>query len=49
MNNLDEKLAGFAVEKLEERKEFTFYFLLNPCNPKPTPTPTPNPGGPGNV
>lgn len=35
MNNLNEKLAKFSVEKLEERKEFTFYCLPKPCTPKP--------------
>lgn len=35
MNNLNEKLAKFSIEKLEERKEFTFYCTPNPCDPKP--------------
>ena len=55
MNKLNEKLANFSVEKLEERKEFTFYCLPKPCNPKPpcgpttptTPTPPPTQGGGG--
>ncbi len=38
MNNLNEKLANFSIEKLEERKEFTFY-----CNPKPWCQPQPSP------
>lgn len=41
MNNLNEKLAKFSVEKLEERKEFTFYCLPKPCTPKPPCTPEP--------
>lgn len=35
MNNLNEKLAKFSIEKLEERKEFTFYCNPTPCSPKP--------------
>ena len=31
MKNLKEKLANVQVEKLEERKEFTFYICWNPC------------------
>ncbi|WP_292009822.1 hypothetical protein [Chryseobacterium sp.] len=38
MKNLNEKLAQFSIEKLEERKEFTFYCNPKPgCHPKPTP------------
>lgn len=42
MNNLNEKLAKFSVEKLEERKEFTFYCLPKPCS---TPQPPCGDGG----
>lgn len=42
MNNLNEKLAKFSIEKLEERKEFIFY-----CVPKPCPPKNPNPGNGG--
>ena len=31
MRKLQDKLAKVQVEKLEERKEFTFYFCYNPC------------------
>ena len=31
MKKLQSKLEDFQVEKLEERKEFTFYW----CNPNP--------------
>jgi len=49
MNNLNEKLATFSIEKLEERKEFTFYCTPSPCNPQPpcgggTTTPPTDPG-----
>jgi hypothetical protein len=47
MNKLNEKLANFSVEKLEERKEFTFYCMPNPCNPKPPCGPTTPPSNPG--
>ncbi len=33
MNNMNEKLAKFSIEKLEERKEFTFYCTPKPCSP----------------
>ncbi|UFH31091.1 hypothetical protein LNP04_14055 [Chryseobacterium sp. C-71] len=45
---MNEKLAKFSIEKLEERKEFTFYCIPKPCPPKP---PCGNGGGgttPGN-
>ncbi|MDH6251432.1 hypothetical protein M2347_001159 [Chryseobacterium sp. H1D6B] len=42
MKNLNEKLAAFSIEKLEERKEFTCY-----CCPKPCTTQTPCGGGTG--
>ena len=32
MKKLQEKLAQVNVEKLEERKEFTFYICWNPCH-----------------
>jgi len=35
MKNLNEKLAKFSIEKLEERKEFTFYCIPKPCPPTP--------------
>lgn len=35
MKNLNEKLAKFSIEKLEERKEFTFYCIPKPCPPAP--------------
>ncbi|MBB6371097.1 hypothetical protein [Chryseobacterium shigense] len=44
MNNLNEKLAKFSIEKLEERKEFTFYCNPAPCEPKPC-NPKPTCGG----
>lgn len=47
MNNLNEKLAKFSVEKLEERKEFTFYCLPQPCDPKPPCNPEPPCGDDG--
>lgn len=31
MRKLQDKLAKVQVEKLEERKEFTFYLCYNPC------------------
>ena len=31
MKNLKERLAKVQVEKLEARKEFTFYICYNPC------------------
>lgn len=54
MNNLNEKLAKFSIEKLEERKEFTFYCCTpNPCTPQPpcggTTTPPVDPGTGGGV
>ena len=33
MRKLQDKLAKVQVEKLEERKEFTFYLCYNPCSP----------------
>lgn len=44
MKKLQEKLATVKVEKLEERKEFTFYLCYNPCN-NPCHTHTPTCGG----
>ncbi|ASW75510.1 hypothetical protein IQ37_19135 [Chryseobacterium piperi] len=43
MKNLNEKLAKFSIEKLEERKEFTFYYCVPKpwYQPQPTPAPTP--------
>lgn len=39
MKNLKERLAKVQVEKLEARKEFTFYICYNPCyNPCKVPT-----------
>ncbi|WP_294304701.1 hypothetical protein [uncultured Chryseobacterium sp.] len=51
---MNEKLAKFSVEKLEERKEFIFYCCPKPYYPPtpaptPVPTPTPNPGNQGGV
>lgn len=34
MNNLNEKLTKFSIEKLEERKEFIFYCVPKPCPPQ---------------
>lgn len=47
MKNLNQKLTNFSVEKLEERKEFTFYFCWNPCHTH-TPDCTDGGDGPGN-
>lgn len=50
MKKLQEKLANVQVEKLEARKEFTFYVCWNPCsNPchNHTPSCPPNPGDGG--
>lgn len=51
MNTLKQKMQNFAVEQLEERKEFTFYGCGGcggccppPPNNCPPPTPTPPPG-----
>ena len=39
MKNLKERLAKVEIEKLEARKEFTFYICYNPCyNPCKVPT-----------
>lgn len=51
MKKLQEKLAKVQVEKLEERKEFTFYcgtkyYCGNPCHTH-TPTCTEPGGGEG--
>lgn len=48
MKNLQEKLAKVQVEKLEERKEFTFYFCFKSfCTPSHTCTPQCNPDNGG--
>lgn len=48
MNNLNEKLTKFSVEKLEERKEFIFYCVPKPCQPTNPGNGGTNPGGGNN-